>query len=151
MSSRSSFPAGLACLVFWPPWATHQCAGLYPINHIPIIFHGQLEVHGRGEVSAGQRVDRSVLRLLLGTSRDEHLPVRIRKHQGGVQCAWLSHHLLLRVSPLPPCRRSPPPSWRSHPWLSPRCLSTFHRKGRFLFQYDNYGSTAEDIMEWLKK
>ncbi|KAL0600302.1 Protein disulfide-isomerase A5 [Plecturocebus cupreus] len=24
-------------------------------------------------------------------------------------------------------------------------------KGRFLFQYDNYGSTAEDIVEWLKK
>jgi hypothetical protein len=33
----------------------------------------------------------------------------------------------------------------------PHCLFTFHRKGRFLFQYDNYGSTAEDIVEWLKK
>lgn len=33
----------------------------------------------------------------------------------------------------------------------PLCLFAFHRKGRFLFQYENYGSTAEDIVEWLKK
>uniref|UniRef100_G1LDS5 Thioredoxin domain-containing protein n=1 Tax=Ailuropoda melanoleuca TaxID=9646 RepID=G1LDS5_AILME len=26
----------------------------------------------------------------------------------------------------------------------------YFEKGRFLFQYDNYGSTAEDIVEWLK-
>lgn len=38
----------------------------------------------------------------------------------------------------------------SAPWLSPWFLP-FHRKGRFLFQYDSYGSTAEDIVEWLKK
>lgn len=31
------------------------------------------------------------------------------------------------------------------------CLSALRRKGRFLFQYENYGSTAEDIVEWLKK
>lgn len=44
-----------------------------------------------------------------------------------------------------------PPTMASAPWLSPRFLPTFHRKGRFLFQYDSYGSTAEDIVEWLKK
>jgi len=27
----------------------------------------------------------------------------------------------------------------------------YFEKGRFLFPYDNYGSTAEDIVEWLKK
>ncbi|KAK7828054.1 hypothetical protein U0070_013680 [Myodes glareolus] len=26
----------------------------------------------------------------------------------------------------------------------------YFEKGRFLFQYENYGSTAEDIVEWLK-
>ena len=44
-----------------------------------------------------------------------------------------------------------PPPTVSARWLSPWFLPTFHRKGRFLFQYDSYGSTAEDIVEWLKK
>lgn len=27
----------------------------------------------------------------------------------------------------------------------------YFEKGRFLLQYDHYGSTAEDIVEWMKK
>lgn len=52
------------------------------------------------------------------------------------------------------CASAPHPQPRALLSLTDPALSlcvALHRKGRFLFQYENYGSTAEDITEWLKK
>lgn len=72
-------PSWLSSLCSLLSWAAHQFVGLCLVRHAPINFGGTAgqEAHGQGEVSAGQRVDRSALPLLIGAGWNEHLPLGI--------------------------------------------------------------------------